>query len=249
VTEPVSESMVQFADSEAPAAAVIARVDGALHTGVLYKWNKKVGAVHMRIGVPVNNVHNEWGYGGLWMAPDADDEMMYNVGLWCRRIYASFKDSKPLPFGMDPLPYALGYYGAKFIEGKKSVKLSLEQNERAQGLTCASFVLGIFKSAGIRLVEESTWVPRPEEDIDFVKTLRFSDTKLPELRPALRAEAESGIPRVRPEEVMGACCSSPLPVHFEQCREQGQRVLKILEGLPIPQRVIMTPQNVNPAGV
>jgi hypothetical protein len=101
------------------------------------------------------------------------------------------------------------------------------------GLNCATFVLTVFRSAGTLLVDTTTWIIResPEREVDVSAQSRFVSqlARKPQTREqAERVRSEIGGPRIRPEEVAGACLEDDLPVGFSQCRANGQYILQAL---------------------
>lgn len=81
-----------------------------------------------------------------------------------------------------------------------------------RGLTCATFVLAVFRTVGIELVDVPLWPARPEDHewIDRVAAqIRAVDPG--------HADAVAGdglCARFRPTEVGGACLVPPHPVSF-----------------------------------
>jgi hypothetical protein len=99
----------------------------------------------------------------------------------------------------------------------------------ATGLSCATFVVAAFRSAGKDLVDTATWLVRgePERGADEAAQEKFL-TRLaakPETRgQAERIRGEAGGPRVRPQDVAGACLEDTLPATFSQCSQNGDYI-------------------------
>ncbi|HCE56607.1 MAG TPA: hypothetical protein DER09_02140 [Prolixibacteraceae bacterium] len=95
----------------------------------------------------------------------------------------------------DSIPYAILYNSTKFLESGK-----LDIGEGEFGLTCATFVLAIFRSKGINLLDTGTWFNRIE-DKEFFNTIYYI------LKDKIKPEHESHLisnkncVRFRPEEV------------------------------------------------
>lgn len=119
---------------------------------------------------------------------------------------------------MGAFPYALRYLGTSFDALTGKVKLA----PGARGLTCATFIVPMFKAVGIALVQEDLWPVRQEDDREFLEHIAKHAT--PEHLAVLTAEVEAGVRRIRPDEVLGAC-ACPLPATFECARTHGDAVL------------------------
>jgi hypothetical protein len=107
----------------------------------------------------------------------------------------------------------------------------------ATGLNCATFVVTVFHSAGRPLVDASTWIirPSPEREGDVAAQERFVGllASRPETsQQAERIREEIGGPRIRPQEVAGACLEDVLPATFSQCSSNGEYILGMLTGQP-----------------
>ena len=99
------------------------------------------------------------------------------------------------------------------------------------GLTCATFVMTLFHSIGIDLIDIENWTKRPEDDDWETRIKRlFSSYKdrvdmSKEHLETLKYEISIGCPRFRPEEV---AVSSALyfnqPASTEEIREAGARL-------------------------
>jgi hypothetical protein len=92
-------------------------------------------------------------------------------------------------------------------------------------------------SPGRPLVDASTWIirPSPEREGDVAAQERFVGllASLPETsEQAERIRAEIGGPRIRPQEVAGACLEDVLPGTFSQCSSNGEYILRMLTGQP-----------------
>ena len=114
-----------------------------------------------------------------------------------------------------------------------------------RGLNCSTFVLMVFRSVKVELVQEETWPQRADDEhrfrelwcvlLDYVRRKYAHD-------PALRRRHEDYVRkigpdvtaiRIRPEETAGACSSETLPVAFRECERHGIALLRLL-GIPVP---------------
>ena len=99
------------------------------------------------------------------------------------------------------IPYGFSYDGKSYFENDGS----LVHSANCSGYTCGTFVLTIFHSLSLDLIDISAW-PSREEDItwqirilkrllEYARKLGISNNHL------LRLANEIGYPRYRPEEV------------------------------------------------
>lgn len=99
-----------------------------------------------------------------------------------------------------------------------------------KGLTCATYVLGMFEARGFHLLNTDGW-PERAEDIEWQERIigivenycagRGLDCA--EHIAAMRADV--GAKRYRPEEVAAGMLSSPTPVNFPTARELADQIL------------------------
>ena len=203
---PVFNDSVRFADQPQAAAAVLCRTEhGNFHLGISYK----------RAFGPPNFLHlgfqdylsTEWNWRFLWATADVEPERLDPVAGWCRLIWNRFLETGQLPYG-------IGWDGATF---DSTGRLMLKSGE--VGLTCSTFVLSVFLNAGIKVVEQSTWPVRPEDDAKFVDSL--ASFASPDILASLRREISSGAIRIWPAEVMAAFACT-IPAHFDSARRRAE---------------------------
>jgi hypothetical protein len=108
--------------------------------------------------------------------------------------------------------------------------------EDDRGLNCSSFVLVVFGSVGVELVDEGSWKPREDDEHRFrglwcqlLGSVRNRYGNNPNLRQIREGHVRKIAPdvtavRVRPEETAGACLSESLPVGFQECEAHGETV-------------------------
>ena len=184
---------------------------GNLHAGILYRTDQGANVLNLgfqdRLGV-------DWEWPRLWSAPDCEPELLFYAATMCRRIWELFVEERKFPYG-------IRFGGSSFDE---TGHLVLAQG--ANGLTCATLVLAVFRSANIDLVDESSWPVRKVDDQAFLDRLRpFAEKGHMKL---LAAEVEAGVKRIWPDEVVGACACA-LPARFEPARAAADALLVKLE--------------------
>lgn len=215
-------------DAEAPfvsqalrAAAVICRTEhGNLHAGVLHFASSGQAAV-LNLAWQ-DNLRYEWSWPKLWAAPDVEPEILVSVAGMCRLIWDEFTKTREFP------------YGLRFSNTSFDTAGRLKLGPGARGLTCATFVLAVFDSVGVRLVDESDWPVRSDDDREYLKFVGSFAT--PEHFQLLQREVEDGCKRIQPQEVVGACLCS-LPAKFQPSAQAGERALQKLAIAPLPQPV------------
>ena len=140
---------------------------------------------------------------------------------YCLRIHK-------INFGRNNIPFSLQYddgigFDPDTGEIVKATGLS--------GMTCATFVLHVFHSTGKLLLDTAACPPnRPGDD---ERRLALADSVRASSSPDAQQQADyilqnrRGIPRIRPEEVAGACLEEALPTSYPQVESNGRLVLAV----------------------
>jgi len=211
------EEQVPFLGQELRAAAVICRTRaGALHLGLLYV-TADGGAAILHLGWE-DNLSDVWKGSRLWAAPIVEPERLTSVAGMCRRIWNQFLLNRTFPYG-------LGFsQETRFTSDGKFQPAATDR-----GLTCATFVLAVFNSVGLRLVDEESWPVRRDQDEAFILQLTPHATR--EHLACLRADLERGARRIQPQEVVGAFAVPP-PASFNLSVEYGDCVVAELPARP-----------------
>lgn len=218
--EAAFEEEAPFLDQPLKAAAVMCRTEhGGLHTGVLYRESESESAVlHLawedRLEIKWEGHNGPWDR--LWAAPRVEPERLMAIAGRCRQI------RKRVQKRGGKMRYAM-----RFSQSTFSHTGELLLGEGAKGLTCSTFVLAVFNSMGIKLVDEATWPVRKEADQAYIDSVRRFAT--PANLALLQSEVDSGVKRIQPAEVIGACAYPP-SASFEQAQEGAQRALAKLDG-------------------
>jgi hypothetical protein len=221
-----------FLEQPLGAAAVICRTSrGNLHAGVLHRDDKGQAAIlHLAWKDTLSVIWAEkrqdpaappLEWERLWAAPSSvEPERLRSVGGRCRLILKQFKSTKKMP-------YAFNVGRTKFSVGGQ-----LKLGPGAKGITCAGFVLAVFESVGITLLDETTWPIRKEADrahLEFLKPLAMAR---PDHFKLLQEEVEAGCRRVWPEELLASCAFPPV-VRHEQLGETIDMVMAKLDSRPV----------------
>jgi len=194
----------------AGAGAVLCRTEhGNLHAGVVYLHGSAVSVLHLGWE---DSLSRAWKWPRFWAAPDVEPERLSVVAGLCRLIWARFQKTKRFPYGLK--------FNASFdADGRLQLR-------EGRGLTCATFVLAVFASAGITVVNERDWPVRKDDDEAFLRDAeRFASS---ELLAALREEIAKGCQRFRPEEVLGAF-ACVIPAEFVAARTAADRLVGRLD--------------------
>lgn len=157
--------------------------------------------------------------GGAWITPQLHELEASSLAARCRTVATKYPDGG-LPYGF--------YYAGGLFGGDGTLQLGSEQ----LGLTCATFVLALFKSVGIELLDLGSWKPRRKGDQAFregiVADLRRRGYH--EHADAIQYEPECG--RYRPTEVAGAAVEKARPVVFVRALELAKVIEEIVGDSP-----------------
>jgi hypothetical protein len=129
-----------------------------------------------------------------------------------------------IALGTRKIPYGFLYNGHAF----NSNGGFLGFRSKGLGLTCATFVIAAFESAGFQIVKANTWKHR-RSDLNWQQNL-------------LRLMAECGVDpdhlrevrktigafRFRPEEVAAAATDSQPPMDYSTAKKQGRVIFNLI---------------------
>jgi hypothetical protein len=98
------------------------------------------------------------------------------------------------------------------------------------GLTCATFVLGVFHSVGLPLIQYDTWPQRREGDEEWqryiIEALKQTNASPEHIQ---LVESEIGAVRYRPEDVAGAGAAEGIPTAFDTANELAGKIMSKLK--------------------
>lgn len=194
---------------------------GQLHCGVVYQYEGAPSAclLHLAFHARLRLDCPPTSGGFLWVAPPIDELRVDAVAVLCERIWKRRQS----------IPYGVLYDGGQFTRDGV-----LELGAAAHGLTCATFVMHVFRSAGIELLEWAAW-PIRTTDAEWHQQIvselenfriRFPDEISEEHIKNVRGEL--GCARFRPEEVTGACSSTQFPASFDFTVAAGRQICEVL---------------------
>jgi hypothetical protein len=172
--------------------------------------------LHLRFHFDVANESPSNRY--LWVVPDIPAVRLRSVAALCRLVANNYSTVG--------LPYALRYDGTQTFDTANGQWLA---GVNGRGFTCSTFVLALFQSCGITLLDLPTWCDRPS-DVEWqnhiVQVLRAHGTDTSHLAGVA---SEIGCLRFRPDEVAGACLEEDHPVPFSTAISAGIAVQEALE--------------------
>ncbi|WP_177228288.1 hypothetical protein [Paraburkholderia megapolitana] len=196
-------------------------IGGALdqrHVGLLFRaGSRDIQFLHLAWHHHLKCGRPDPGYG--WVAcPSFDDEEANMFATWALAVYNANVGS--MPYGLN---YALG---SQFDDAGKFIA-----STDGEGLTCATFLMALFRSFGYDAVEEQSWVNR-ESDRAFHEKIVTALRSAPSADPQHVAAQERHIgtaPRFRPEEVAVALNAYvDDPICFADAEPLGKTVINIL---------------------
>ena len=193
------------------------------------RGNTHCGVLHNGDTGPTTLLHLAWhhdlrseapGAEYLWVQPSVHRARARSIAALCRLIWRRYSADRRMP-------YALRYDGDAFdaTTGELLLKGS------THGLTCATLLLAIFQTFGIRLLDCATWPPRAEDNeqqASYLQLLRGTGAADDHCRAV---QSEIGCVRFRPEEVVGAASGAVFPSSFDYAREAAREILSALGGI------------------
>ncbi len=190
----------EHASLDAIGPAAVALADGAvgLHTGILYRpaGDGTPRVLHLAFHHQLRSEPPSDGW--RWVVPDLDAYDLEYVAALCRLIADN-------PANRD-VPYAF-----RFIDSGIAEDGSVLVGTSDRGLTCATFVLAIFRAVGVELLALDAWSTRPADVAAQERLLEYLEGRDRAQHEAVRSQV--GCRRYR-AEVVAAATAAPRPVAF-----------------------------------
>jgi hypothetical protein len=187
------------------------------HIGILHRTEKSEPTLlHLAWHCQLHDDEELPDYMTLWAAPNIKPKRLRSFAALCRRVWR--KNAK------GGVPYAFSSPGNAFDPTTGAFLVG----PTCYGLTCATFVLALFHTAGLRLANYHTWTQDRQGDREWqesiVKSLegRTTDEHIQHIR------AETGAARFRPEEVAASVALMPPAVNFNSASALGQKIVEKL---------------------
>lgn len=230
-----------FPSSEFHSSIVLKKTDHGFHTGIVYRDSDEgsVSILHLAFHIDLinddfktlNTESNLWGESDFWVIPiEFEISFQRTLSAYCSNILT--RNEILMKESLDKgIMYGLLSGDSRFIDDG-----SLILGKGCSGLSCSSFVIAVFNSIGIKLVDMSKWPSRPS-DIEhhtlLLSWLKGRCLKLGHTEHYQRVEKEVGCPRVRPSEATAALRFEEKPADHESIWKLGESI----ETLVIEKRV------------
>jgi len=207
-------------------AVFIMRTDNGTHTGVLHRDRGTLFVLDLLWHEALRSrpCRDEF----ACVVPNIDEDAKNDVAALCRLI--NTRQQNPDPTRRYLIPYAFRF--------GNNVRFNIQSGELmlgdGLGLTCSTFVLAVFESARVPLIDLNGWKERPKDEERHRSLLEQMRSGIPpNILPAepghvQRVEKELPCIRVRPEEVAAAGMSDDPPANFYQVEAAGRWILSHL---------------------
>jgi hypothetical protein len=200
-------------------AVCAGRTSFGVHAGILYRDSASDTVTFLDLsleGVLSSTRASNAPIALTWAIPQLDTLALGDAAAFCEQLAST----------TPRIPYSF-----KLIESTRLIATGHEFSlKNANGLTCATFVLAVFQSIGLPLIDLPSWQHRPEDEqwqrrlMQYIaregKAWGLSDTQI--------ADRNAEIPclRYRPEEVVGACLVGNHASHWDETVPAGADVLR-----------------------
>ncbi|MTI99362.1 MAG: hypothetical protein FH752_12145 [Marinobacter adhaerens] len=182
------------------------------HTGVYYRdedgaLNFLHLASHRQLRLDPPDDHY------VWVDVQLDDLSKMLLATYCTSVVSKN------PQG---LPYSICKEGAFFrADG------TFHQEFEYSGLTCATFVLEIFRSQGFEVLDLRKWAQLPEDRVWQIQILQLLEqVGMPaDYLDAQRKQLKEGVDRYRPEQVVAATAMDGWPLGFYDVKKTSEDLL------------------------
>jgi hypothetical protein len=216
-----------FSCQDVAAVAVFyVRKPGMIHTGILHRaagrlfildllWHGLLRSHLCQEDLPC-------------VVPDLEPEEINDVTAMCRLIQQ--RNIERIIAGRFTIPMAFKL-GNNTRFSSVTGELMLEDG---LGLTCSTFVLTVFESAKVPLIDLTDWPARPDDQVRHQDLLRAMQNGIPGFAPPVDSQHVAAVAaqlpciRVRPEEVAAAGMAEPLAANFTKAERGGRWILELL---------------------
>jgi len=210
----------RFRRPDDPALAIfIMRTGEGTHTGILFRFNGVLIIQdllwHERLRSSSCRELPHFVMLGL------EPEQEHDVRMMCQLIHERQNSGDPLKEYQ--IPYSFRYTNKAHINRATGEVYLVD----GLGMSCSTFVLAVFQSVGITLVNIDTWQTRPEDVTRHEGLVEKMRREIPGFSPPVPAEhialveREKNCMRVRPEEVAATGVYNDHPATYEQLAPAG----------------------------
>lgn len=200
-----------------------------LHNKILINFDEKAIEIHLAFHhrFVCSEIINSKSY--IWETPNIHPLKLKMVAAKCLSIIEIQSKNTNL------LPYAFGYQGKRHFD-KEGIYSNQTQGDE-YGMSCATFILTVFNSVGVDLLDWKKWIDRDEDREIFRKLLLLlrrgvKDNLVSELHYE-NVKNEINVPKIRPEEVFSSVYCTNLPMQFSCSDYLGSLIRNLCINLPI----------------
>jgi len=226
-----------FPRSEFHSSIVLKKTDHGFHTGIIYKDvdEGSISILHLAFHIKLindefgalNTESNLWTDSDFWVIPiEFESSFQRALSAYCSNILTRNELLMKESFDKG-IMYGLLSGDSKFVEDG-----TLILGKDCSGLSCSSFVIAVFNSIGIRLVDMSKW-PSRQSDIAhhtlLLSWLKGPCMQLGHMDHFARVEKEVGCPRVRPSEATAALRFEDKPADHESIWKLGETIETLVQ--------------------
>lgn len=200
-----------------------------LHNKILINYDDNIVEMHLAFHhrFLCTDIINSRSY--IWETPKLHPLKLKIVAAKCLSIIDIQNKNTNL------LPYAFGYQAKRNFSNEGIYSNQTQGDE--YGMSCATFILTVFNSVGIDLLDWKKWVDREEDRVVFGKLLLL-------LKLGVRngevsnvhyenIKSEINVPKIRPEEVFSSVYSKRFPMDFSCSDYFGSFIRNICVNLPL----------------
>ncbi len=214
----------QFSWRNVPALAIfIMRTDGGAHTGIIHRNRGTLWVLDLCWHERLRSSPCDRDY--ACVIPDLEPEEINDVTGMCRLL-----DRRHQQRGVTGgflIPYAFRHNNARFSNVTGELMLG-----SGVGLSCSTFVMAVFESSKVALLDLAGWPARSEDEVQLARLLRMMRDGIPGFAPPAspehleRVRSELPCVRVRPEEVAASAMAVCLPANFERAERGGRWIME-----------------------
>jgi hypothetical protein len=193
------------------------------HVGILYK--------HDSARADVRFLELEWHHRlkaeppsdpVFWAEPRVPPEKAHVLARFCKLVAEKYGGSSQWK-----LSYAILY-----TDGRFDLTTGEFLTRDGRGLTCATFVMAMFKTHEISLVLQDEWPHHREGDKAWHDKIVQCLARRADASHVEAVKNELGCARYRPEEVAAAALAEALPVGFQYAESTGLLIVEHLRQSP-----------------
>jgi len=218
---PVSDSSAVSFDNIEDLAVVVCQTGAdQLHVGLIY----------IRDEVTPVLCHLAWHYRLMFEDPVVRPTWSESNLHWCevnldrinRRVIAGWLEDlktnpNEIPYGFDIQPPVFTAEGQYIVQPD------------GKGLTCATFIVEVYRANALPLLDDDAWPSRLEEDTAWQERILDGLRKTGAEQSHIDALSDDiGCVRYKPEEVAAATLQEDRPVSFDECLAMAQEIRGIV---------------------